>query len=419
MAHSFSRREFYELVWSKPMTHLAKELGVSDVALHKVCRKHAIPNPPAGWWAKKAAGKKVQQIMLPEKAGDDRAGVITIRPVTVAEWQALAAASAEKITTNAKGDVEPVQPKPTAKVRATLAALRQAKPNFQGLTETKEPGLIQCSVAKNSIPRLANILPQLEAMAKIQGFSLSDDDKPCRFTNGEQSVTFTIDETFRREKHEPTQKEKAALAAWERRRKADNWRYLDNDPYPRPPDWDYLPTGELSIELETVWSYHHSMPRRAFKDGKRQRLEDIAAKVAIGIVIVAEAKAARQRREEEHARAQERHRRLRERDERRKRLAEQRNAELNALIALQERVGQLEKLAATIEGLGRSEDESRVGVFRQWLMQQLDEARAQFSLGGLEARFADRSVFGGSDYNFEDEEEYEPTQDGRTVDLGG
>ena len=63
MAHSFSRREFYELVWSKPMTHLAKELGVSDVALHKVCRKHAIPNPPAGWWAKKAAGKKVQQIM--------------------------------------------------------------------------------------------------------------------------------------------------------------------------------------------------------------------------------------------------------------------------------------------------------------------------------------------------------------------
>ncbi|MBA4234074.1 MAG: hypothetical protein C0465_26230, partial [Ralstonia sp.] len=169
MAHTFSRREFYELVWSKPMTHLAKELGVSDVALHKVCRKHAIPNPPAGWWAKKAAGKKVQQIMLPEKAGDDRAGVITIRPVTVAEWQALAAASAEKITTNTKGDVEPVQPKPSAKVRATLAALRQAKPNFQGLTESKEPGLIQCSVAKNSIPRLANILPQLEAMAKIQG----------------------------------------------------------------------------------------------------------------------------------------------------------------------------------------------------------------------------------------------------------
>ena len=48
------------------MIHLAKELGVSDVALHKICRKHDIPNPPLGWWAKKAAGKAVVQIPLPE-----------------------------------------------------------------------------------------------------------------------------------------------------------------------------------------------------------------------------------------------------------------------------------------------------------------------------------------------------------------
>ena len=39
MSLSFSRREFYDLVWSKPMIHLAKEFGVSDVALHKICRK--------------------------------------------------------------------------------------------------------------------------------------------------------------------------------------------------------------------------------------------------------------------------------------------------------------------------------------------------------------------------------------------
>jgi hypothetical protein len=285
-----------------------------------------------------------------------------------------------------------------------LAALRQAKPNFQGLVEIKEPGLIQCNVAKNSIARLATILAQLEALAKIQGFSLTDDDKPCRFTNGEQSVTFTVNETFRREKHEPTQKERVALAAWERRRKANNWGHLSNDPYPRPPDWDYSPTGELSIDLEPVWSHDHSMPRRAFKDGKRQRLEDMAAKVAIGIVVVAEAKAARQRREEEQARAQERHRRLREREERRRRLDEQRHAELNALIALQERVGQLESLAATINSFGQSAAESRISVFRQWLIQELEDARAQLSLGGLETRFAERSVFDGDDYSFDDED---------------
>src|SRR5690606_26101274 len=48
------------------MTHLAKEFAISDVALHKICRKHGIPNLPLGWWAKKAAGKKVKQTPLPE-----------------------------------------------------------------------------------------------------------------------------------------------------------------------------------------------------------------------------------------------------------------------------------------------------------------------------------------------------------------
>lgn len=59
------------------MTHLAKEFAISDVALHKICRKHGIPNPPLGWWAKKAAGKQVKQTPLP-KAKPGTADRITI-----------------------------------------------------------------------------------------------------------------------------------------------------------------------------------------------------------------------------------------------------------------------------------------------------------------------------------------------------
>lgn len=44
MPRTFSREEFYDLVWSKPITHLAKEFVLSDVAIHKVCKKHDIPN---------------------------------------------------------------------------------------------------------------------------------------------------------------------------------------------------------------------------------------------------------------------------------------------------------------------------------------------------------------------------------------
>ncbi|MEP0391105.1 MAG: hypothetical protein ABJ205_12065 [Erythrobacter sp.] len=39
MSQTFTRREFYDLVWSKAVIHLAIEFGVSDVALHKICRK--------------------------------------------------------------------------------------------------------------------------------------------------------------------------------------------------------------------------------------------------------------------------------------------------------------------------------------------------------------------------------------------
>jgi hypothetical protein len=38
------------------MQKLAKEYGVSDVALSKTCRKLLVPVPGRGFWAKKAAG---------------------------------------------------------------------------------------------------------------------------------------------------------------------------------------------------------------------------------------------------------------------------------------------------------------------------------------------------------------------------
>ncbi len=65
MTHHFSREELYESVWSKPMSKLAKELGVSDVGLAKACRRADIPVPVRGYWAKLQHRKKVRQTPLP------------------------------------------------------------------------------------------------------------------------------------------------------------------------------------------------------------------------------------------------------------------------------------------------------------------------------------------------------------------
>jgi hypothetical protein len=53
----YNRKELYNKVWRLPMRILAKEFGISDVALAKTCKKLHIPVPGRGYWAKKAANQ--------------------------------------------------------------------------------------------------------------------------------------------------------------------------------------------------------------------------------------------------------------------------------------------------------------------------------------------------------------------------
>jgi len=53
-----TRKELYDLVWSRPRTTLAREMGVSDVWIGKQCRALNVPAPPPGYWASIAAGGK-------------------------------------------------------------------------------------------------------------------------------------------------------------------------------------------------------------------------------------------------------------------------------------------------------------------------------------------------------------------------
>jgi len=60
-----SRIDLYKLVWAKPMTHLAKELGLSDVGLRKICVKYGIPLPQRGYWSRLQFGKQDPRPELP------------------------------------------------------------------------------------------------------------------------------------------------------------------------------------------------------------------------------------------------------------------------------------------------------------------------------------------------------------------
>lgn len=62
---TLTREELYEQVWTEPMVHIAKRLGLSDRGLAKLCARYDIPVPPRGWWAKKQHGRAVRRIALP------------------------------------------------------------------------------------------------------------------------------------------------------------------------------------------------------------------------------------------------------------------------------------------------------------------------------------------------------------------
>ncbi len=65
-----TREELYEKIWSAPTTQVAAELGISDVALAKRCKKLNVPKPPPGYWARVAAGQKPKKEPLPSTASE-------------------------------------------------------------------------------------------------------------------------------------------------------------------------------------------------------------------------------------------------------------------------------------------------------------------------------------------------------------
>lgn len=75
--HRMTRQQLYDLVWSEPLRTLAKRFEISDVALAKACRRAEIPLPGLGYWAKRAANKRVIQPALPRR-GLGQSGEIEI-----------------------------------------------------------------------------------------------------------------------------------------------------------------------------------------------------------------------------------------------------------------------------------------------------------------------------------------------------
>lgn len=400
MARSFTRGQLYELVWSRPMTHLAKEFGISDVALHKICRKHDIPNPPLGWWAKKAAGKRVTQTPLPE-AEAGAFDKITIADGDFSRESSILADIREQARIRASEGETDQSARSFPIIDRTLDNLRNAKPSDIGLVAAGGVGLIKCEIGPPSIGRLSSILLQITYAASLQGFELVPGDECAQFKSESETIGFSITEAVRREAHVLTDAEHAKEEAWQRKRdraaRLNSWDNLFLEK-PKFPELDFHLTGQLSFEFEEVYLIERgTTPRRRFRDTKLQRLESMVSNIAVGLAVLAAAKTELRLKREAEQRQREELQRQRELVARAKYAEDRRSAGLEAVLSELAELDRLRRLIATLKVEIPATPTPRLSAFLAWATDHLAEREARLASQALEDRFTAENLFGGDD----------------------
>jgi len=319
-----TRADLYKLVWEKPVTHVAKEFGVSDVAIRKTCVKHGIPTPPLGYWAKLQHGKKVRQPPLPAlKEGEsDHVDLVarTVKsqaPEVIETHEAALQEEAREESRISVPAVRPARLHPLAE--ATERTLRKAKLDHEGFVVSQGAGKLDVRIGPASVDRVAMLIHALLHGAVDRGHQLSA-APDFRIIVDEQPLAIRIYETKDKMEHVPTAEE------LKRQAKEEEWRskfpsaYRSNHKVYRT--WDYFPSGRLMLEIsdpkQLRWRSDPIMGR--WRDRKANRLEHylgemmVALKTGAAIARLQRAKEAEEARlakeAEERRREQEMQRRL-------------------------------------------------------------------------------------------------------------
>jgi hypothetical protein len=325
MFHRFKRQELYDLVWSQPMTKLAKNLGVSDVAVAKACRRAGIPVPGLGYWAKVQHGKEVDQAPLPpQKSG--RSDIVTITPQPSSPASLRLPPDVQKLLDN---EVEP-----------------DARIIVQKLLSKAHP-IVQDWIKRTAAPlpktesRRLRILSTLFNELEKRGHSVLPAPNPggnIAVKLLEEAVEFSLKERQKQSRVALTPEEKQYSFGLER-----GWRQV------------LEPTGKLAFMIQ---SWLDSEMRKQWSDTGRKPLDQQLNDIIAGLIIAAGCLRRRRldREEEERQRleADRKRRELealgREKEDALRRLAQRVNAWIQA--------EQIREYVAAIRNVARSSNNS-------------------------------------------------------------
>ena len=273
----YTRESLYEAVWTMPLIKVARSVGMSDVALGKLCRRHRIPVPGRGYWAKIEAGQAPRKSPLP--AHGDYVRLEIIDEELLGEKECLEARAAEIIARIEKAvPVENCSALHPALRQVERELSRKGRPvDHKGLPKDVKDiyGMIVTHAASQRAMGLLNAVfieadrlgwsPKLDRRSGITLCILGVE------------IPVGLEERVARVPHVKTEAEKRA----ERRRHSH--RPELNLGFVMTPQYDYLASGDLKLVAGRPGGY----PLVSWGDTPKRRLEQRLGDVLRGLVSLA------------------------------------------------------------------------------------------------------------------------------------
>ncbi|QTD32713.1 hypothetical protein [Pseudomonas fluorescens] len=302
---TFTPSDLFDRAWETPVLKLAQEIGISDVALSKACRKAGIALPPRGHWAKPTSKRPGKP--KPPIAGQP----ISFRVLDRSTLPFQNAAPIKPKATRSTIEIPQTLVTPHPLVIKWLNCVQKAKIH-EGHLVTTGKNLLDARISSELIDRCALIFDTLIKESELLGFRWKiTDDKTMVEVDGEHLAIKLVERLNKHATPPPPPPPPKRNARWE-----PNFSLL------RSPQFEWSSTGELSLQIDACTDYGR---RKNWTDTKTGKIEEKLASILDGFEAIAESvKALRLKNEEarreriaeeavrlERAKHKETHRRLR------------------------------------------------------------------------------------------------------------
>lgn len=269
---SLHRHELYELVWSEPMSRLAKKYGLSDVWLAKICRKYNIPRPGRGYWARKQAGENVSITRL-RKRDYDPIIYIRIYPERPSrDKEPHRNLFVGQVPKNIFVPGELTDPHLYIKEAARILALSKA--DDMGILAPPKEHCLDVRVSKKCVDRALRIMDTLvKALPKV-GFAVSISQGSTIVSVGDVSLGISLREGVKRRRIRAAEHD------------LNGYYQFGYNLYADRADT----SGILFLIIDDKGFPYGTAPRRTWRDTEMKRLEDCLSGFISGLIKAANVK---------------------------------------------------------------------------------------------------------------------------------